>query len=71
MNKNITVSMTDLKIFLELLEGYGRFRAIPSIENAGTNLYYFFFGDDDFPKQDFLDWAKGQVSYTNPLEFKK
>jgi len=66
MNEKITINMADLKIFLELLEGYGRFRGYPAIENSGTNLYFFFFGDDDFPKQDFLDWAKGQIEYGQP-----
>jgi hypothetical protein len=65
MEENITISLRDLKIFLELLEGYGRYRTYPSIENAGTNLYFMFFGDDEFAKEDFKEWAKGQVNYVN------
>ncbi len=59
----ITISMADLFRFACLLEAYGSYRDHVEAENTGLFLKSIFFSANQDVKNDFKDWAEGEVSY--------
>lgn len=62
INDTIGTQKKDLKVFLELLNGYGAENHNPFVVDASQTLLDVFFGEAN-QMSDFEQWSKGQIKF--------